>query len=1204
MRRNFQSNISADVSISRQSQYGKGFTLILTVSLLVLLMVIAVGMLSLSSVTLRTSAYQLAMAEARSNARLSMQMAVAQLQSLAGQDTRVTAPSMAHAETPVTGVWRSWEGSDHDTSNSGANGKPKAPEYDQKNQVGDPSAVPGTAEAKPRFLGWLTSSAAFAEATEPTEPVAGVTNEATSGFIPMVDNGSVVKDDARRVHVSPTMLDGNRGAIAWWTSGDNLKARVNTDRREKPKSTVAWHKQLRSNGVADPDFFGLVDLKNQPLGGGIPSTASLKMVNEGAEIHKFHDLTAFSRGLLTNTATGGWRRDLSVFSEISKWNLSSGSDYPETNMPLFTLEPGKVQTYSKAQTATHADNALIYPWAKYRSNKDASGWAQVPPICSWTALTDYMLQYQSLSSSSAAKTEMPSFVYSHGGSTNRFNFQDKVRRSPQIARIHWVYSLCSSEVPQSNPKTYKAALLITPVLSLWNPYNVEISVNDFGVNIQETAPLRFKFKVGEVVYPETNLSEITGSGTAYQRFKLNIPGETRLAAGASRVFSLSDNIPKDLTTGFSDVRLTPGYKPNGGYLFYGLNQGTAITNVPAGTKFGIDSISYDGQTIEGLGSQNEKSGIGILYDIWVNGGTKSAHRMIYDKKELGGDMVFDKLYPPITNQISAKIDEVEGIKNMPFASALFGYRMASAMPKDPRFKHLYSKGMLQANPLCYYTEIGFGDDNAAVTSMSGTGVYHPINAPYDFAFIEMNGWNDTLAAPQFESSSNSSYIVSGLTAGDGLTRCIMAELPTRPLQSLAELQHFDARNNNPIPPFQFNLIGNGSANPIFAPDQLSVTTGYNNGMCNDDGYMLNHMLFDDWFVSSIAPDVQDFSKTIKRPISTVYKDHLTNTTPLPNRYYIPTTDAIMVNGEPNVDAAVTQITAKTPDSKTGMYGYETVASKLEVEGMFNVNSISVEAWKALLRQGRNAQVPYLAANGATKLAGETSYPYPRTSIAGDQAANSGSGESNFSNPAAAEFAGYRTLTDEQIDALAEVIVNEIKLRGPFLSLSEFVNRQVSTNKDLAIAATIQKALDQLALMGSSSKNPFQNMQALSQQITEQPAGVTDYKFPEAALGWSAFGMPGWTRQADILRPLAPVLSARDDTFTIRAYGDARDPSNASKILAKAWCEVTVQRKANYVDATEAAEIAPFSAKMKSNLNKRFGRRFEIVSFRWLNESEI
>ena len=97
-------------------------------------------------------------------------------------------------------------------------------------------------------------------------------------------------------------------------------------------------------------------------------------------------------------------------------------------------------------------------------------------------------------------------------------------------------------------------------------------------------------------------------------------------------------------------------------------------------------------------------------------------------------------------------------------------------------------------------------------------------------------------------------------------------------------------------------------------------------------------------------------------------------------------------------------------------------------------------------------------------------------------------------------------------------------------------------------------------------------------------------------------MPGWVRQADILRPIAPILSARDDTFTIRAYGDSRE--GRTKIIARAWCEVVVQRKADYVDPADPAAVAPFSAKMTSAANKRFGRRYDIVSFRWLDEKEM
>lgn len=326
----------------------------------------------------------------------------------------------------------------------------------------------------------------------------------------------------------------------------------------------------------------------------------------------------------------------------------------------------------------------------------------------------------------------------------------------------------------------------------------------------------------------------------------------------------------------------------------------------------------------------------------------------------------------------------------------------------------------------------------------------------------------------------------------------------------------------------------------------------------------------------------------------VYKDHLDNKTPLLNRFYLPSRGA---------DPAF-MVDSATPDPVTGMYGYETVASQLEVDGMINVNSVSVEAWKSWLRQGRNAKVPYLAKDGSTQLDEAASFAFPRTTIAGDKTAASGSNESNPLFPDAAEFTGYRTLTDEQIDALAEEIVSEIRKRGPFLSLSEFVNRRLTSDKPLAAAGTIQQALDTLAKSSDSSKNPFKKLQENAVEITATQPGPTDHKFPEAALGSSAFGVPGWIRQADILTRLAPMTSVRDDTFTIRAYGDARDKNDSSKILARAWCEIVVSRRADHLDSTDLPQVNPHSPSMKSGVNKRFGRRFEIVSFRWLNADEV
>src|SRR5690606_8688340 len=110
--------------------------------------------------------------------------------------------------------------------------------------------------------------------------------------------------------------------------------------------------------------------------------------------------------------------------------------------------------------------------------------------------------------------------------------------------------------------------------------------------------------------------------------------------------------------------------------------------------------------------------------------------------------------------------------------------------------------------------------------------------------------------------------------------------------------------------------------------------------------------------------------------------------------------------------------------------------------------------------------------------------------------------------------------------------------------------------------------------------------------------------------YKTIGLPGYLTQGDLLDSLAPTLTARGDTFTIRAYGEARDA--AGNITAKAWCEATVQRGHQYLDPTNEPSTRPtLPARQTSmpflsinnnltELNRQYGRRFDVVSFRWLN----
>ena len=79
--------------------------------------------------------------------------------------------------------------------------------------------------------------------------------------------------------------------------------------------------------------------------------------------------------------------------------------------------------------------------------------------------------------------------------------------------------------------------------------------------------------------------------------------------------------------------------------------------------------------------------------------------------------------------------------------------------------------------------------------------------------------------------------------------------------------------------------------------------------------------------------------------------------------------------------------------------------------------------------------------------------------------------------------------------------------------------------------------------------------------------------------------------------LAPFLSTRSDTFTIRSYGSVRNPVTGETI-SRAWCEAVVQRVMLPMN-----EIATLD-EMAGVPSSPFGRKFKIISFRWLNESDI
>ena len=378
-----------------------------------------------------------------------------------------------------------------------------------------------------------------------------------------------------------------------------------------------------------------------------------------------------------------------------------------------------------------------------------------------------------------------------------------------------------------------------------------------------------------------------------------------------------------------------------------------------------------------------------------------------------------------------------------------------------------------------------------------------------------------------------------------------------------------------------HAIGNSMACSLLDPDK---TEGVMSGArpLADHSYLANQALWDDYFLSGISPQTAAVFSN-KRDQKDVARGFLDDSTPLPVKAYKPSLQG----------SDADQILGKLFSGSSPATGAEKLtAALISVDGMFNVNSTSVEAWKALLSGLRDRDImgqSPLGGDDAVDADGATANASLLTPNNSKVLTDSGNdlGPDGLS----AQWKGVHMISDTEIEALAKAIVGEVRKRGPFLSLADFVNRRVGTDKDLALSGAIQSALD------ADSVTINKVFRAGDRASKGSEAGLA---FPEAERGAAAYGIPGYVKQADILTPIAPLLSARSDTFTIRGYGEVADASG--KVLARAWCEAVVQRNADFVDPLD--EITKPLDQLQSQMNKAFGRRFEMVSFRWLSPAEV
>jgi hypothetical protein len=263
---------------------------------------------------------------------------------------------------------------------------------------------------------------------------------------------------------------------------------------------------------------------------------------------------------------------------------------------------------------------------------------------------------------------------------------------------------------------------------------------------------------------------------------------------------------------------------------------------------------------------------------------------------------------------------------------------------------------------------------------------------------------------------------------------------------------------------------------------------------------------------------------------------------------------------------------------------------VRVKGAFNINSTSKNAWKAVLAS--------MAASELSRIDPSNPAAAPVWDDPGGikfsrfgHVASSRSYKKGDSADGPEFWRGWRELDADELDKLAEEIVKEVKERGPFRSLAEFVNRNPSSsNVEHQRKGALQAAIDRTV----NSNIPA--------SISDKPAMKPTGPFSDAVNGESqAVGHAGYLMQGDILQNLGPIIQARSDYFRIRTRGQAF-AANGTTVLATAWCEAFVQRVPEYVDPADASVI--HSASLTRETNKTFGRRFEIVSIRWLSSAEI
>lgn len=1196
----------------------RGFALVVSLFLMVVMTLIATAFLSLSSVALRSASRVSDQETAKANARLALMIAIGELQTTLGPDQRVSAPGaiLESGTRPVAnpqwvGVWstRRSDGSSFWTRDDRRGGL-------QDLRFG------GSWDREKEALSYLVSGNEGGRAVgrDLVEPFMVRSEQDT--WVELVGEGTlgpVPDPDPRRVTVPKVELsDEGRpaGGYGYWVGDLGVRANVAVQDgwKSKPGSESKVYPMMASQ-QAKPEIMDAGsgerwDDKKVDRG-KLASISQLDLaVGKGWRKALWQDVTTWSQGVLADVREGGLKKNLTIYLDSPSGGSGTAGTIADTDR------------LAGPRNAGHA-GLLGQDWESVRYKDSAPTFAM---------LRDLVRQSPELNASRAS-VRLPQPTLQSGdlaaGRSAFANNAPTLLKGKSTSDLQPIlveasaFSLYSTfQNPIGSLRAYSLRKHFWPRVVLWNPYNIPLELPPSVVMIQINGRSTLRVKAQYLDSSQVNLlvqfleggraARQIPPGTAFKDSDLfrdpyagmwyfSLPAETIEPGGcyvyttaAGRAYSsnnvmgnrLSSSVIPDpsrnLHINYSTyVSATNTFEGGSDYLYldYTHNLVTAEKNqVDDSRAIWKSAKDVSSLSVTGFDTLPQIQAVSCSPQF----GAGREPNVVWS----ANNTVAIPYYATTDYTITAIPDtrSREGYRmrwfDEPVSNLLAAARTTGAAAFDEAL-------LANWNPRAAYSirspwENLAGDPGDGLAS--GPWFY---GAYTKDLYDNEVGWGAQM--PRFSNGK-----ARGNPFGppqEGRDRMILFEVPRSEtgVVSLAQFQHAKLTDHVWHPSY---AIANSLADPRLGVEGLTGTApnlgseakgGWNAAAIGWASAADRSANSDEW-ASFGRFILQDLPETD----SVVYDLSYEVNHSLWDEFFLSGGDkarlsSMVRNGEPLPNGRLKLRAGASPGDLADL---NRSARTLMLDGAFNVNSTSVEAWKALLASTLGAELGI-----------SSGIPVPRSPLSKGEEWEAGGGSADDDSA----WDGFRSLGVEEIETLSREIVNEVKLRGPFLSLSDFVNRRLVNDhatKQTGVKGALQAAIDRANL-----NEAFDQAYRL-----ENGSPLGDYRHPDnirdatridqrlkpASKAW---GAPGYLTQADLLQVIGPALSARSDSFVIRACGEAKNASG--EITARAWCEAVVQRTPEPI-APDGAGLDPDRGKPAGV----FGRSFKVISFRWLSGAEV